>query len=282
LQRNIVGRAVAGGLSGLTVAKCFRLGLYLLNDRLRTGFGARAAEFSGGERAIETRVTPPTQAEAAASGEDGLRSHIYALLARLLADAPDAETLELLGLVEAQPAEDDDLGRAWTALRSAAAAGTAEALSDEYHALFIGLGRGELVPYGCWYLTGFLMERPLAILRADLARLGFERSEEVKEPEDHVAVLCDVMAALAAEDSGFDLATRADFFRRHVGPWMGRFFADMTRADSANFYRTVGQFGRQFIELEADYYGEQPAVSSLTREAALRPVSINGLTRKAQ
>jgi TorA maturation chaperone TorD len=234
-----------------------------------------------GERVIETRVSPPVDDRTAGS-EDGLRSHIYGLLARLMADPPDAETLELLALVEARPSHEDDLGRAWAGLQTAAAEATPEALADEYHALFVGLGRGELVPYGCWYLTGYLMERPLAILRTDLARLGFERSAEVKEPEDHAAIICDVMSALTAEDGGFDLPTRADFFRRHVGPWLGRFFKDMTEADSARFYRAVGQFGRLFAELEADYYGDKPAVSALTREAVLRPTPANGVTGKAQ
>ncbi len=199
-----------------------------------------------------------------------------------MADPPDAETLELLALVEARPSDEDDLGRAWSGLQAAAAEGTPEALADEYHALFIGLGRGELVPYGCWYLTGYLMERPLAVLRADLARLGFERGADVKETEDHAAIICDVMSALTADDIGFDLATRADFFRRHVGPWLGRFFTDMIEADSANFYRAVGRFGRLFVELEADYYGDKPAVSALTPQAVLRPAPVNGITRKAQ
>jgi TorA maturation chaperone TorD len=227
------------------------------------------------------RAVPPVE-DVAAGSEDALRSHIYALLGRLLADPPDTDTLELLALVEASPADADDLGRAWAALQSAAAAGTAADLSAEYHELFIGVGRGELVPNACWYLTGFLMERPLVVLRDDLARLGFERNEDVKEPEDHVAILCDVMAALSAEDSGFDLATRADFFRRHIRPWMARFFTDLTQAQTAKFYRAVGEFGRQFIELEADFYGDRPAVNTLTPAAVIRPDSITRITRKAQ
>ncbi len=99
-----------------------------------------------GESAIEPRMSP--QVDSSAAGEDRLRSHIYALIGRLLADPPEDETLQLLGLVESQPAEKDDLGRAWAALQSAAASANAAMLSDEYHQLFIGVGRGELVPYG--------------------------------------------------------------------------------------------------------------------------------------
>ncbi len=230
-----------------------------------------------GESTIDSRVAPHDD-ESASGGEDRLRSHIYALIARLLSEPPEAETLELLALVEAQPSERDELGRAWAGLQAAAAAATAPALSDEFHQLFIGLGRGELVPYGSWYLTGYMMERPLAALREDLARLGFERSEDVSEPEDHAAILCDVMAALSAEDSGFDLATRADFFRRHVGPWMGRFFTDLTTAQAADFYRAVGQFARRFIDIEVSYYGDRPVASALTSEAVLRPITVDRAT----
>lgn len=102
------------------------------------------------------------------------------------------------------------------------------------------------------------MERPLVLLRNDLARLGFERQEHVSEPEDHAAVLCDVMALLHDVDDGVDAATAARFFRQHVGPWMGRFFNDMQTAESADFYRAVGRFGERFMEIETRYFETTP------------------------
>ena len=56
------------------------------------------------------------------------------------------------------------------ASREAASRTNAERVEREYFNLFIGLGRGELLPYGSYYLTGFLHERPLARLRETLAR----------------------------------------------------------------------------------------------------------------
>ena len=50
--------------------------------------------------------------------------------------------------------------------------------------------------HGSWYLTGFLMEKPLAVLRDDLTALGLARRDSCGEPEDHLAALCDVMRAL--------------------------------------------------------------------------------------
>src|SRR5439155_1564893 len=64
--------------------------------------------------------------------------------------------------------------------------------------LFIGLGRGELLPYGSYYLTGFLHERPLARLRAHLEKLAIERTAGQAEPEDHAAILCEIMAGLTS------------------------------------------------------------------------------------
>ena len=100
-------------------------------------------------------------------------------------------------------------------------------------------------------MTGFLMDRPLALLRADLERLGFERQDEVREPEDHAAALCETMAMLLAEERQQDVLSH--FFATHMEPWMKSFFGDLGTAKSAVFYRAVGQFGEQFVEFESGY-----------------------------
>ena len=140
-------------------------------------------------------------------------------------------------------------------LADAAARGTPGVLGDEYLALFIGLGRGEVVPYGSWYMTGFLMEQPLARLRSDLAELGIERQEGVREPEDHAAALCDAMALLISGDDPAPVALQSRFFARHMEPWMGKFFRDLQQAPSARFYRAVGQLGEQFMDVETRAFG---------------------------
>lgn len=182
--------------------------------------------------------------------EDVLRANTYSLLAHLMAAPPGEESLDLLSQIDTQDSDSGDLlGAAWQMLRQAAGrSGTAE-LDDEYHDLFTGMGRGELVPFGSWYMTGFLMEQPLARLRGDLLALGFERQEGVTEPEDHAAALCEVMSMITTAD----LAAQGQFFQRHIAPWMPRFFRDMQKASSARFYRAVGQLGEQFMEVEKEY-----------------------------
>ena len=184
--------------------------------------------------------------------EDQLRADTYRLLGRLLGTPPDDETLALLAT--APTTEDENLlAVAWRLLATSAARTTERQVADEYQALFIGLGRGELVPYASWYLTGYLMEKPLAKLRSDLLTLGFERQDDVVEPEDHAAALCEIMALLAEDADLESLQTQAEFFETYIGPWMARFFRDMQETASASFYRAVGQLGEQFIETDQRY-----------------------------
>src|SRR5271168_5666787 len=126
---------------------------------------------------------------------DAARAQEYALLSALLRRAPDADVLSRLAKLRG---DFSPLCVAHAALGEAAAATNVAQIEREFFELFIGIGRGELVPYGSYYLTGFLNGRPLARLRDDLARLGIERVEDEVEPEDHAAQLCEIMAGLVA------------------------------------------------------------------------------------
>ncbi len=187
--------------------------------------------------------------------EDRLRGNLYSLLGHLLAAPPEQPLLDTLAGISPAPSDQSLLTAAWQMLADAAARGTPGALGDEYLALFIGLGRGEVVPYGSWYMTGFLMEQPLARLRSDLAELGIERQDGVREPEDHAAALCDAMALLISGDEPAPVALQSRFFARHMEPWMGKFFRDLQQAPSARFYRAVGQLGEQFMDVETRAFG---------------------------
>lgn len=192
------------------------------------------------------------EAESSQAPEPQLRAGVYNLLAGLFAGPPREQTLHSLAAVVAQPA-DGPVATAWASLAQAARDADAEALDDEYHALFIGLGRGEVVPFGSWYLTGFLMGRSLARLRTDLKRLGLERDQDVHEPEDHISALLEAMRLLSEANGGRTLAVQRDFFDAHLAPWVERFMRDVQRARSAVFYSAVAQLGERFIVLEKQY-----------------------------
>src|SRR6266545_1397066 len=182
---------------------------------------------------------------------DAARAQEYALLSVLLARAPDASLLERLATLRGDPSP---LGLAHAALAEAAQSTSVERVEREYFDLFIGLGRGELLPYGSYYLTGFLHERPLARLREDLNGLGIERAEGNVEPEDHAAVLCEIMAGLIDGRLAAPAGSDQRLFERHLKPWIGRFFSDLERAEAADFYRTVGTLGRVFMEIEIEAF----------------------------
>lgn len=179
-----------------------------------------------------------------------MRASVYELLANLLAREPDQTLITALAGLDEVDTSEGQVAMGWELLRQAAGKTDATAVRDEYFNLFVGVGRGELVPFGSWYITGFLMEKPVSVLRADLVDLGIERQEGIAESEDHIAGLCDAMALIirAGNEIGFDRQQK--FFRDHLEPWAGRFFTDLQTAKTSGFYRSVGFFGESFIEFE--------------------------------
>jgi len=185
--------------------------------------------------------------------QDGLRASVYGLLAHLLAKPPSSQLLALLDEIEEDRPVVDDLATAWRLLGVAAREHESQDLDDEYHALFIGIGRGELVPYASWYLTGFLMDRPLAYLRRDLMTLGIERQPGTNDPEDHAATLCESMRVIiSAADIPF--ATERQFCLNHIASWMPVFFQDLQQARAACLYAAVGGLGEAFLRFENRYF----------------------------
>jgi TorA maturation chaperone TorD len=182
---------------------------------------------------------------------DTARAQEYSLLAKLLIRAPDAATLSRLAKLRCDATP---LGLAHSALAQAAENTRAETIEREFFNIFVGLGRGELLPYASYYLTGFLNERPLARLRDDLRALGIERVETQTEPEDHAAVLCEIMAGLTGGQFAISPDEQQQFFEKHVAPWIGRFFADLESVEGGEFYRHAGAVGRLFLEIEKEAF----------------------------
>jgi TorA maturation chaperone TorD len=179
------------------------------------------------------------------------RAQEYALLASLLVRAPSSQLLKRLSTLRGDPSP---LGVAHAALAQAASETAVERAEREYFDLFIGIGRGEVLPYASYYLTGFLHERPLARLRGDLGALGIERAEGNSEPEDHAATLCEIMAGIVGGMLPAPEGTDQQIFEKHLSPWIGQFFADLEQAESARLYRSVGALGRTFMEIETQAF----------------------------
>lgn len=192
----------------------------------------------------KTELTKDTQSEQ--------RTQQWGLLASLFASPPSED---MLAAIAELTGDQTALGQAFQRLASAATVADPAAVEREFFELFIGVGRGELLPYASFYLTGFLNERPLADLRRDLAVMGIARAKGRHEPEDHIASLSEVMAGLAsgqfsADALGCGAAGEAGFFARHLQPWAPQFFDDLAVAPSADFYRHVAEIGSLFTDIE--------------------------------
>ena len=109
--------------------------------------------------------------ELAIPEEDRQRANLYGLLARVLAEPMGDETLEVVRALEGQ-SDENELGAAFATLGTVAVRTPRGVAEEEFSALFYGDGSGgEILPYASYYLTGFLLEKPLAKLRGDMACL---------------------------------------------------------------------------------------------------------------
>jgi TorA maturation chaperone TorD len=185
--------------------------------------------------------------------EDRLRADLYNFLGLLLARPADQLLLDQTAQLSA---DDSALGQAVSGLARVAKASRPKAVEREFNALFIGLGRGELLPYASYYLTGFLNEKPLARLRQDMAALQVTRAQNVFEPEDSMASLMETMAGLIVGRFGTPatLDRQRTFFNNHIAPWAIHFYTDLEAAKSSVFYGSVGAVGREFMTIEREAF----------------------------
>lgn len=205
-------------------------------------------------------------------GDDAMRCDIYLLLATLLRDVPSAPLIEFLADLQSE-ANETPMAKAWQSLSAAARAVERPDLEQEYQQLFIGIGRGEVVPFASWHLTGSLMEKPLAEIRFHLSQIGLEREEAVKEPEDHISALCETMAYLIETRD----AVQKAFFNRHIATWYNKLVDQMNQAEHAQFYRAVAELLGAFLTLEHVSLTQAPSSRKNTHK-----IEVKNLTDKAE
>lgn len=197
----------------------------------------------------EAQVADASGTQVDVLAEDVARANLYRLIARFLDSPPSQELLLNTGTLEG---DDSPLGVALANFASRCGSYQQEQANEEYLQLFIGMVRGEILPYASYYLTGFLHEKPLAKLRKSLHSLGIERDPLSTEPEDHAAAILDVMAGLILGDYGepAPVATQKEFFEMHLSPWASHFFKDLEEQKTSELYASFGTIGKRFMEVE--------------------------------
>jgi TorA maturation chaperone TorD len=199
-----------------------------------------------------TTSAQPLKFDTPDHGEESARGDLYGLLAMLFYAPPSQALLDTIARAPVDGYGEGVLQDAWRALAGPCRQTDAEAAREEYEALFIGIGKPELMLYGSYYLSGFMMEKPLAALRADLAQLGLQRQPGVPESEDHIAALCEVMRFLIASDHPLHatIAQQKQFFATHIQAWVGDLCDAIMQNRGARFYGPVAQLAKRFFEVE--------------------------------
>ena len=187
------------------------------------------------------------------SPEDRVRAELYSLIGNLLLAVPSQITLDQLSHLQG---DDGDVGSAVNALAQIAKSMNPANVEREFNVLFIGMGRGEILPYASYYLTGFLHEKPLADLRNSMRSHGMQRKDGIPEPEDHLGSLCEMMAGMITGNFGqvMSLQTQKEFFNAHIAPWAAHCFSDLEKAESAVLYAPVGSLGLLLMEIDQESF----------------------------
>lgn len=200
--------------------------------------------------------TPAIGGGSALNDEDRARADLYALLGGLFFAAPERALLDSIARNEDLFGTDDvPLGRAWRALARAAREAEPAALSLEYDSHFVGVGRAEVTLYCSRYLTSAGRERVVVALRDELRDLGLRRTGETHEPEDHVAVLCEVMrhlVSLGSDDQA--IGRQKQFFMRYISPAYIQLTDEILNAAATRFYKDVARVTRVFFDLESQSF----------------------------
>jgi TorA maturation chaperone TorD len=205
----------------------------------------------------------------ASDEEEQARANFYALLARLFYAPPDEQFLRGVASsddVDAQPSDSGEpiveeagsldvgsLDATWLDLVRASTNADEAAIAEEYNALFVGSGRSEISLYLGAYTARSSVDTKLVALREFLAARGIQRQTAVHEPEDHVAMLFEVMRYLICdEESSID--EQRLFFDRYV--WSGGILlCDAILAhDRAQFFSRVAAFAKSFLLIEHDAF----------------------------
>jgi len=131
----------------------------------------------------------------------------------------------------------------------AAATADEDELKFEYESRFVGTGKAEVSLYTGAYTVKTALDNPLVEIRGFMIEHGLARREDVHEPEDHIAGLCEIMRHLIAEQhASFDEQGR--FFNEFLWPGATSLCDAIERHPEIGFYKRVARLAHAFFSLE--------------------------------
>ena len=85
-----------------------------------------------------------------------------------------------------------------------------------------------------------------------MEKIGIKLEDNVKEPEDHIASIFDMMAGLIVGkfNKKFSIAEQKDFFNKHLDSWVDLLMRDIESSKIAVFYSPIGTIGKEFMKIE--------------------------------
>jgi TorA maturation chaperone TorD len=195
------------------------------------------------------------------------REDYYGLFVSLFWREPPGDLITGLGRglqqrIDAAQGEVPDMAAGWRGVQAFLGSlpddQVGEAVRDEYTRLFLGPPHPLLNLYESFYLTGHVLDRPLAVLRGDLTALGIAKDPAYAEPEDFLAFELDIMRRLIrrqadAPDGDGEarwISAQATFLKRHLLVWAPTAAADLAGARSGVFYRALGLLLGGFLDFE--------------------------------
>ena len=183
------------------------------------------------------------------------------------------------------------LGEGWAEIKrfldAVALDHLAETVADEYTRLFIGPHAPEIHPYESYYLTGRLLDRPLASIRGFLQEIGIEKEGTYAEPEDCLAFELETMRRLIARQGSTSdpdeearwITHQAAFLKQHLLVWGPAAAGDLAGAKGAAFYRGLARILQGFLEFERDLFKDWGPETIQSLEEARRRLSGSGAWR---
>ena len=194
--------------------------------------------------------------------EDQARADFYALLARLYRAAPDAGLLAAIAAadeLQVTPGAEhgDALAKAWRDLVAASSVMEPDAATEEYLALFTGVGQSDVSLHGSAYAKGTGGGPLLVQVRGALGKLELARRPGATVYEDHLAVLFETMRVLiigAGREQPLAVEGQREFFVENIEPWVTKCCNAIRTKGVANYYVRVAQFTSFFVAVERDSF----------------------------